>query len=373
MSLVAEAEALYRAALYAVNGRRVVSAALVPLSGPVWVLGAGKAAASMARGALDVLGDQIVGGLISVKDGHGQPGLAPIEVWTAGHPDVDDRSLRAGAELLRLARARQPTDLVLGLWSGGASALAEALAPSVTLAGLQREVRELNAQGAPIHALNALRIQRSALKGGRLREASRARWLNLVLSDVAGDDPAWVGSGPGISSRVESETQVVGTLRQAVRGLVAEAEHRGWGVVTMANEVGGPAAEAGAEAAQAVNEFAGTDPTCLVWSGEPTVALGAASGRGGRMQEAAMAAALALRRKACVLWFAGTDGTDGPTDAAGAWVDADTAAACRASGFSPARALAEHDAYAALDAVGRLVRVGPTGTNVRDVWFALIR
>ncbi len=363
----AQAAAIHAAALAAVDARRAVARTLrtLDLVGPIHVLGAGKAAAAMAQGARDVLGARIVSGLVVVKDGHTLP-LPGIDVREAGHPVADARSLAAGHALWSAAGAMPAGSVVLGLWSGGASALAEVLKPGVTLDQLVAEVAELGRQGAPITRINAHRRARSRLKGGGLARNSAAQFVNLVISDVPGDDPALVGSGPAIAPGTEEH--VVATLDDAVAGARGAAEALGWPVTVLDGHRHGRAEPVGEELAREVARRSG----CVLGAGEPVVHLGPRPGRGGRMQQAALAAAIALRTPA-TLWFAGTDGTDGPTDAAGACVDHHTAARIRAAGLDPERHLREHDAYPALDAAGALVRTGPTRTNVRDLWFGLVR
>jgi len=365
------AEAIYRIALRAVDATAAVARHLRahPLPDePLVIVGAGKAAAAMAAGALDVVGDRVVSGVVVVKDGHGLP-LSGVEILEASHPVPDLRSLAAGGRLVEEARRYGPEVRRLGLWSGGASALAEVLAPGVSLSQLDAEIAALNQRGAPIDAINAHRRMRSALKGGQL-VGEGERWTNLVISDVPTDRPALVGSGPAIAPGTEDH--VVATLSDAVRAARAEAERRGYVVRVLGEGVGGSAVGVGESLVQ-MAEIAPRDvPRCFLVAGEPTVRLSAFAGRGGRMQQAALAAALRLRRRDAVLWFAGTDGTDGPTDAAGAWVDADTAERIRDVGLDPERHLRDQDAYAAFDAVDALIRTGPTRTNVRDLWFALV-
>ncbi len=363
----AEGLAIWRAALAAVDPEALVRRHLVVPDGvgAVRVLGAGKAAAAMARGAEAVLGDRLAGGVVVVKDGHGLP-LRRVEVLEAGHPDPDERSEAAGRRLLVEAGKAGVDDVIVGLWSGGGSALIEVPAEGHTLTGIRRSVAAKMAAGADIHALNDLRRSRSAIKGGKLAAASPARFVNLVLSDVAGDDPAVVASGPAVQPGDGS--MVIGSLSVAVDGAAAAARDLGYDV-ERGSEVVGEASAVG----QALGRTARAvlPGRCLLWAGEPVVTMGETAGRGGRMQEAALAAALAIEGSDVVVLCAGTDGTDGPTDAAGALVDGGTAGRIRAAGLDPEAHLRGHDAYPALDAAGDLLRTGPTRTNVRDVMVAL--
>ncbi len=371
MSARDDALAIWAAALRAVDAEALVRRHLrVPeVAGRLRVLGAGKAAAAMARGAEAVLGDRLDGGVVVVKDGH-ELALARVEVWAASHPEPDARSEAAGRRFLAEVRAASPDDVFVGLWSGGGGALLEVPAEG-TLAALGAAVAERARAGADIAELNALRRSLSAIKGGRLADAGPARWIHLVLSDVAGDDPALVASGPAV--RPGDGAVVIGRLADAVRGALDEAFALRWATTVLDPEVRGEAAEVGARLAAAVRALPGhAPPLCLVCAGEPVVTLGDAPGRGGRMQEAALAAAIGIEGTRAVVLCAGTDGTDGPTDAAGALVDGATAARIRGAGLDPRAHLLAHDAYPALDAAGDLLRTGPTRTNVRDLMIAMV-
>lgn len=373
-ALRAHALAIGRAALAAVDAEARTRAALVvpEVAGRIVLVGAGKAAAAMAAGVEAALGDRLHHGVVVVKDGHGRP-LRRTEVLEAAHPVPDARALVAGARLLVEAGALEPRDLLIGVWSGGGSALAEVPADGEDLASIQRATRALLASGADIAAINAERVRRSRLKGGGLARACRAPILNLVLSDVAGDDPARVASGPAI--RPGEPVVVVGRSADAVEGARAEAAALRYAVAVLDPEVRGEAAEAGARLAHAAAVLCAQrgyrPPMALICAGEPVVT-GPFEGVGGRMQEAALAAARGLADTEAVLLCLGTDGTDGPTDAAGALVDGGTWARIRAAGRDPEAALRRHDAHPALDAAGDLVRTGPTGTNVRDLMVALV-
>lgn len=373
--LRADALAIGRAALRAVDPEARARAALrvpEPVTGRIVLLGAGKAAAAMAAGVEAALGDRLDHGVVVVKDGHGRP-LRRTEVLEASHPVPDARSVAAGERLLAEARALGPDDLLIGVWSGGGSALAEAPADGETLASIAAATRALLASGADIAEINAERVRRSRLKGGGLARACAARIVNLVLSDVAGDDPARVASGPAV--RPGDGTALIGRLADAVKGAVDEAFALRYATTVLDPEVRGEASEVGARLATAARVLAEQDgyrpPMALFCAGEPVVT-GPLHGLGGRMQEAALSAARVLAGTDAVLLCLGTDGTDGPTDAAGALIDGGTWDRIVAAGIDPDRALRDHDAYPALDAAGDLVRTGPTGTNVRDLLVALI-
>lgn len=384
--------------------------------GPVLLLGAGKAALAMARGAIDLLPG--ASGLVIVPRGTPGPRPAGITVREAAHPVPDVSGVSATRELLGRLEAFGPETLVLVLLSGGASALLVAPADGLTLADKQAVTRALLESGADIAELNAVRKHCSLVKGGGLarRAAASAGCWTLVLSDVVGDDPAVIGSGPtvadpstwadvarvldrrlaagavpaavrarvaaGVAGRLPETAKagdpalarvrlrIVGRNADAVAAAAAEAEARGYAVTVRAAPIVGGAAEAGSELSAALRALPRDRPVALVAGGEPTVRV-SPGGRGGRAQHLALAAALALEGAPAVLLAAGTDGVDGPTDAAGACVDGETAERVRAAGIDPVAALHATDSHTALRASGDLLAGGPTGTNVADLVVAL--
>lgn len=393
---------------------------LAPRRGRIIVVGAGKASAPMAAACEEVLGGAIAGGVVVVKYDHGLP-LTRISLRESAHP-VPDAAGVAGAEAIMNAVAGLgPDDLVLVCLSGGASALIPAPAHGMNLADKQAVTRLLLASGADIAAVNCVRRHLSRLKGGRLaRRCAPARVATLAVSDVPGDDWTAIGSGPtvpdpttladavaacrghGVWERLPesarraladpanetakpgdpcfagAERVLVASNAQALAAASARAEALGHRAAAAPGLVGEAREAARAFAAQALALAALGGRHALVAGGETTVTLGEAPGRGGRNQEFALAAAealaaadprLARRIRICA---AGTDGTDGPTDAAGGLVDAGTWARARAAGRDPARDLARHDAHPCLAAAGDLLVTGPTRTNVMDVAIALI-
>ena len=416
-SAVDDARAIWQAALAAGNVGPLVSSHLGvgPAHKRVLVLGCGKASGAMARAVEEVLGDRIAAGFVVVKDGYTVP-LQRIRLVEAGHPVPDERGLAASARLLELARSAGADDLVLFVVSGGGSALTPAPAPPVTLAEKQQVTRMLLAAGATIGELNAVRKHLSLFKGGLLARAARpATVLTLALSDVIGDPLDVIASGPtapdpttfaealavldrrGVLDRVP--TSVKDRLTAGARGeipetpkpgdrLFASVTHVVIGNNTLVVDAAARTAEGLRYRARIVTHGlqgeardAGRDlvaegrsaspPACLVAGGETTVTV-RGQGRGGRCQELALAAALELRTdEGLVVLAAGTDGTDGPTDAAGAVVDAGTMARGRAVGLDPRRSLDENDAYAFLRASGDLVVTGPTNTNLLDLYVVL--
>ena len=357
---------------------------------------------------------------VAVGPGPGTSETPPITWHAGGHPLPDRGSLDAGREALRCAAEMSPSGCLVVLLSGGASALLAVPIEGVTLGQKVEVTRMLLAAGVPIHELNCVRKHLSAIKGGRLARAAAGRVLTLAISDVVGpveDDPAVIGSGPtvvdpttfaeataivgrpgvrdlippGVIDVLErgreghlpetlkthsvtvSDTmyRVVGSRRQAMEGALSVARGLGYEVMLLESPVVGEACVVGADyprrVAAATRHLAG--PVCLVSSGETTVTV-AGRGRGGRNQELALAAASEMSRlgTAAVLASVGTDGVDGPTDAAGALVDSTTSARAASLGLaSAATYLAKNDAFTYFDRLGDLIRTGPTGTNVGDL------
>jgi hydroxypyruvate reductase len=304
-----------------------------------------------------------------------------IIVSRGGHPLPDAESFRAGDAALRLAdanRARGETLVVL--LSGGASAMLAAPADGVTREQKIAETRELLRSGRPIAEVNAVRTQLSAIKGGKL--ARRAgRTITFALSDVHApieDDPAVIGSGPTVATPplANAEYVLAGSRRDAMTGARQKAHELGYEPIVIDPPVLGEARDAAAAFARQASAFVRDRrvPLCVIASGETTVKLDADThGRGGRNQEFALAFAMAFDGGAYGLGSFGTDGIDGPTDAAGAIVDERTLPRAKEKGLDAARALQAHDSYAFFDALGDLVRTGPTGTNVGDLQVFVAR
>ncbi len=386
----------------------------------VIVLALGKAAFPMARAAREVLGERIARGLVVTKAGYAPGELPGFSVHIGGHPVPNEGSVRAAAAMLAALRGLRLDDAVLLLISGGGSALATAPHLPLTLADMQRTTELLLASGATIQEINAVRKHLDAVKGGGLaRAAAPARVVALVLSDVLGDPLDAIASGPavpdpttfadawqvltrhGLTDRVPPAVRewlqrgvrgevpetpkpgdplfarvhhrIVGNLTLAVEAAAAEARRQGFHTAIATTALQGEAREIGRGLAAVLQEMARRDrplprPACLLLGGETTVTLGETHGLGGRNQELALAAveALAGLPDVWLISFA-TDGTDGPTDAAGAAATGETFARARALGFEPADFLRRHDAYAFWEAVGGLLRTGPTQTNVNDL------
>ena len=370
-------QALYRAALEAVEpGRRTQDAlsetALRRARGRarrIGVFAAGKAAATMARGALAELGRCET--LVVLPRGHPSSRLPREAVAFASHPEPDASSMRAARRAIRFFESFGEEDLIVCLMSGGASSLLAHPRPGVTLADKTRAVRALVRAGASILAVNRLRASLSAVKGGRLGRVTRARLVTLVLSDVPGDRAAAVGSGPTLRGRRGDLVRVIGSNADGLEAAAREARRRGLAAVVEAHRLSGEARRAGRRLAARAR---GLRPgSVLLAGGETTVALGRSRGRGGRCLELALGAAEILdgeRRTA--LLAAGSDGRDGSSGAAGAFADGTTISRAGRYGLDPDAAFAGHDTRRLFSGLGDLFVTGPTGTNVGD-WVFLIK
>ena len=399
-------EHCYAAALKAVDGRQRVRLALEdrPLPGPAWLIAIGKAAGAMAMGAVDHLGSRCLGGLIIDKAPPADPrpfAALGIEWMTGGHPIPTGESLAAGERLFTALARTPPGATLLFLISGGASSLVEVPVAGLRLAELQQMNRWLLGSGLPIGAMNQVRTAVSRIKGGGLLTELPARPRRvLAISDVPGDDPAVIGSGllvptPDLGStvaRLELPTwlrgwvdaglvqrdgqpdqgpaiELVATLDMAKSAAAAAARALGLPVLVHPELLAGDAAERGRDLARRVIDG---PPGMQVWGGETTVRLPPQVGRGGRNQHLALAAAHELcGHPDCLLLAAGTDGSDGPTDDAGALVDAWTVERAAIDGFDAADCLARADSGSLLAASGDLIHTGPTGTNVTDLVLGL--
>lgn len=389
----------------------------------VVVVGAGKASGTMAEAVEAVLDGVPLEGLVAVKERR-EPGSRRVRVVESGHPIPDARGEAAGEEILRLARDAGPDDLVLCLISGGGSALTPSPVPGVALAEKQAVTRLLLECGATINELNAVRKHLSRLKGGQLaRAAHPAPVVALLLSDVIGDPLDVIASGPtapdpttyddalavldrfGLRARVPATVRahleagargevadtpkpgdptlasvtnvVIGNNGLVVNAAVEEARRLGFTPCLLTRRLQGEAREVARVFAAVLDEIARSGspvgrPACVIAGGETTVTI-RGRGTGGRCQEFALALVpeLAAMRDIVVL-AAGTDGSDGPTDAAGAVVDPITLERSCGQGLDIRRALAENDSHAIFAALGDLVVTGPTGSNLMDVYVGLV-
>jgi hydroxypyruvate reductase len=362
--------------------------------------------------------DGPIEGVVVTRDGHTVP-TRWIEVLEAAHPVPDARSEAAARRILAAVQGLGPDDLVLALISGGGSALMALPAPGLTLEDKQAVNRALLHSGATIHEMNCVRKHLSAIKGGRLAAAAHpARVVTLAISDVPGDDPAVIASGPTVPDptsfadaralidrygiappanvaahldRAEDETpkpgdprlaageyRLIATPQTALAAAAQAARARGLAPLILGDAIEGESAVLGTVMAGIARGCRrhGTPaaaPCLLLSGGETTVTIKGPAGRGGRNTAFLLGLALALRGEADIWAIAGdTDGIDGTEDAAGAIVTPDTLARARAAGLDPAAALARHDSYALFAALGDLVVTGPTLTNVNDIRAVLV-
>jgi glycerate 2-kinase len=357
--------------------RETLLAKPAPAGGaPVWVAAVGKAAASMALGAADALGSSLGRVLVITKGGHLAPellSLPGVEIHESAHPIPDGRSLAAGQRLLEWVAGLPAAAAPLFLISGGASSLVEVLEPGVSLAQLEQLSIRALAEGVAITELNARRVRLSRIKGGRLAAQLAGRPARaLFISDVPDDDPAVIGSGllgPAAAGPDRIERQVIASVDQAMEGVATAAVQRGLTAECHRQRFAGDAVRL---AARFAHELLIGNTEVRVWGGESTVHLPPQPGRGGRNQHLALAAARLLADYPQLsLLAAGTDGTDGPTEAAGGLADADTCGRLALAGFDADDCLARADSGTALAAVDALVSTGPTGTNVADLVIGL--
>jgi len=387
-------------------------------STPTLVVGGGKGAAGMAAGCERAVGAEHLFGAVVVADGC-RADLQSISVIEAGHPLPDARGEGGARRLLDLVK-QCGAERILCLVSGGASALLACPRPPVSLVDKIVTTQLLLECGASIAEFNTVRKHISAIKGGGLLRAAQAPMVGLLISDVVGDDPGTIGSGPtaadattfadaaavlqryallervptsvrdlladGRAERVPDTVKpgsaeagrcrnfVVGSNRVALDGAAATARAAGWRVHVEETPIVGDTTGAAAQFAarlRALAAAADRAPLCVLAGGETTVRV-RGSGRGGRNQEFALAVSDGIAGEEIVVLSAGTDGIDGPTDAAGAFVDGTTLARAMERGLSPAAALAANDSHTFFAALGDLLRCGPTGTNVMDIKIALL-
>lgn len=367
------------------------------------VIGAGKASARMAGALERILGARIAGGLVNVPDGTGTK-LKRISMNPCGHPVPDQRGLDGAQRMIEIARLAGPRDLLIGVISGGASAMLPLPAPPMTLLQKQEVTRSLLGAGANIHELNAVRKHLSLIKGGQLaRAAHPAAVLTLILSDVIGDDLDVIGSGPTVADRstvgdalavlkryavdvppeclhetpkpgdpafARVQNLIVGSNGLAIDGAARKARELGYHTLVLSSSIEGETREIARMHAAIAKEIVARDrpvrrPACVLSGGETTVTV-RGGGLGGRNQEFVLAAAIALEGVEGVTVFsAGTDGIDGPTDAAGAVSDGQVGPDARAY-------LDNNDSYHFFERTSGLVMTGPTGTNVMDIRLMLV-
>lgn len=344
-------------------------------TGKLILVAIGKAAWSMANAAYEQLGERVDGGIVITKYGHNHGPIGTLAVREAGHPVPDDNSVHATEEALSLTENLTSGDTVLFLVSGGGSALFES--PTVPLEELQRITEELLANGADITKINAKRKQLSKVKGGKFAlHCAPAHVFQIVLSDVVGDSLATIASGPAYLDTPDTnvETVITGSVRELCLAVSSSCAKLGYEPIILTDCLCCEAREAGSLLASIAATHGGTCKSLAFIAGGETVVHLKGQGLGGRNQELALAAATGIDGlKDTAIFSVGSDGTDGPTDAAGGYVDDKTADNARSHGIDLTQALQDNDAYHALKALGGLIVTGPTGTNVNDVAVALIR
>lgn len=409
MDLKRDADAIIAAALHAAMPDTAVQKALESLPecrGRLVLVAAGKAAWQMAAAALAALDGRVDGGVVITKYGHSRGELPGIRVFEAGHPVPDENSYRATQAAIDLVEPLTADDLVLFLLSGGGSALFEKpLIPGEELAEL---TRRLLACGADIVEINTIRKRLSAVKGGRFAElCAPAHVFSIVLSDIIGDPLDMIASGPAypdsstaeqavriaekyelpLSSKADAllrtetpkklehvETHVTGSVRQLCAAAETTCRTLGYRPVVLTASLCCEAREAGSFFASIAAYHQDTPASVAFIAGGETVVHVRGTGLGGRNQELALAAAQGIAGMAGTALFSlGSDGTDGPTDAAGGYVDGRTRDVLAGRGVCIADALADNDAYHALQAADGLLMTGATGTNVNDLTVLLIR
>jgi hydroxypyruvate reductase len=389
----------------------------------VYVIGTGKAAAAMAQPVEKILGDFLKRGIVNVKYGHGLP-LRSIALNEAGHPVPDKAGMRGTKEIIKLLEETGEKDLIIFLISGGGSALLPAPVPGISLNDKQQVTRLLLEAGATIHEMNAVRKHISRVKGGRLTELTHpATLISLILSDVIGDNLDSIASGPtapdqstfgdclsilekydtrkkvhgsvmaflkkGLLGEMKetpkpgdpifdkTQNEIIGSNIIAVRAAQEKAEELGYNSLILSTSVEGETREVAKVHVAIAKEIRSTGnpmdkPACLISGGETTVTL-RGKGQGGRNQEFVLSAAIAMGgMKNIVVLSGGTDGTDGPTDAAGALADSGTVDRAREFGLNPEHFLKENDSYNFFKPLGDLLITGPTYTNVMDLRVIIV-
>lgn len=401
-----DAEAIARRAIDAVKPDAAVRRALenVTLTGNIYLVAVGKAAWQMAAAAAAHLKQPICRGTVVTKYRHVMGDIPGCACYEAGHPVPDENSFAATEAVLAMTENLTEADTVLFLLSGGGSALFEK--PLVAPEVLQEVTRKLLAGGASITEINTVRKRLSAVKGGRFAlHCAPARVEAIILSDILGDPVDMIASGPaaadpatreeakaiaktygvdtlpGVSGCLEAETpkevpnvrtQIIGSVRELCRAAEKAAAELGYECIFLSDRLDGEASDTGRWLAEELKKYAPTGKKMALLAGGETVVHLTGNGLGGRNQELALAAAQILDGiPNAALISVGSDGTDGPTDAAGGYADGDTVRELAQKGMDIAAYLRNNDAYPALEAVDNLIITGPTGTNVNDVTVGL--
>ena len=408
MQLRQQADQIIRSAISAVQPDAAVRRALLDkeFPGRVVLVAAGKAAWRMAKAAYESLGHRIEKGVVVTKYGHVMGPIGNLLCWEAGHPLPDENSFLGTQAALDLVSDLTETDTVLFLLSGGGSALFEK--PLIDAAQLQNITSQLLGCGANIVEINTIRKRLSAVKGGRFALAcAPAQVHTIVLSDILGDPLDMIASGPAAPDPSTSEeaiaiaqkyhltlsaeawdllhqktpkelsnvtSHITGSVRQLCSAAAQACRELGYEPILLTDHLCCQAKDAGSMLASQVKNYYGKGKKLALITGGETVVQLTGTGKGGRNQELALSAAVGIAGlSGCCVFSVGSDGTDGPTDAAGGYTDYETAATLRAQGIEIFDVLRNNDAYNALKVSGGLVITGPTGTNVNDVAVALLR
>lgn len=406
LTLRKDADAIIAASLKAVLPDEAVRRALQsfqPKGGRVLLVATGKAAWQMAHAAVEALGS-VDGGVVVTKYDHVKGEIPGVDCYEAGHPVPDDNNFAATEKALELVQGLTEEDTVLFLLSGGGSALFEK--PLLPGGELQDITSQLLASGADIVEMNTIRKRLSGVKGGRFAQAcAPAQVFSIVLSDILGDPLDMIASGPAVLDTSTCEqaqaiaekyhlklseqakallmqetpkvldnvtTQITGSVRQLCAAAANVCKELGYEPVLLTDQLCCEAREAGSFLASIVRTNVGQGKKLAYIAGGETVVHLTGKGMGGRNQELALAAAPGLAGLNAAVFSVGSDGTDGPTDAAGGYVDGDTAETLAARGWNVFDTLQNNDAYHALQASGGLIITGATGTNVNDVAVALV-
>lgn len=409
MDMRRECEHIVQSALAQVRPDSAVCRALAEEHfgyGRLILIAVGKAAWSMANAACGVLERSVDGGIVITKYGHSKGPIGGLEIYEAGHPVPDQNSFHAAARVLELTEGLRQEDTVLFLLSGGGSALFEQ--PLIPGGELQDITNQLLASGADIVEINTIRKRLSAVKGGRFAQhCAPARVFSVVLSDIIGSPMDMIASGPaypdsstseqaraiiekygiqlsaGAGRALEQETpkrldhvdsRIIGSVTELCTAAAESCEALGYRPVILTDSLTCQAREAGAFLAAVARYYQNSRQSLAFLAGGETVVKLTGTGLGGRNQEIALSAAAGIEGlRDTAVFSLGSDGTDGPTDAAGGFVTGETAGALRRQGLDIFEVLARNDAYHALQACGGLLMTGATGTNVNDVSVLLIR
>lgn len=400
------------------TGIRIGNTTIETSGRSLYVIGAGKAAAAMAQTTESILGDRIKTGLVVTKYDHALP-LAKIKIVESAHPVPDEKSIAAVEQTLQLLQDTKPGDVILCLLSGGASSLWADTPDGCTLTDLQHTFQLLLKSGAAIDEMNCVRRHLSAIKGGQLlRYAPKARWYTLIISDVPGDQLESIASGPttadpssfadawsiiekyqlqsklplsvlqhlqsGLNGSIQEtikendpllqhvQNHIIGSNEVSLAAAAKQAAALGYTVTVQEELLTGDAATTAALIMQQARQYKGKRPACLLFGGETTVSV-TGNGKGGRNQHLALCALSSMDpTDRITLLAAGTDGTDGPTDAAGAFADIAILQSIEVKKLAIEATIRQNDAYHLFEKVNGLLKTGATQTNVMDILIVLL-